>query len=59
MTDDLGENINEKRLFHGTVGEAIQNICKTNFDFRNSGERVGALYGQGRLVDTHQNAIFI
>ncbi|XP_056020573.1 E3 ubiquitin-protein ligase MIB2-like [Ostrea edulis] len=38
---------NERELFHGTVPEILDVICKDNFDFRLAGERVGALLGQG------------
>ena len=44
------ENVNEKRLFHGTKGgdAVVENICKNNFDFRNSGKSSGTLYGHGK-----------
>jgi poly [ADP-ribose] polymerase 7/11/12/13 len=38
---------NERELFHGTVPDILDVICKENFDFRLAGERVGALLGQG------------
>ena len=44
------EKVNEKRLFHGTKGDvaAVENICKNNFDFRNSGKSTGTVYGHGK-----------
>ena len=44
------QNVNEKRLFHGTKGgdDAVANICENNFDFRNSGKSTGTVYGHGK-----------
>ncbi|XP_033764387.1 E3 ubiquitin-protein ligase MIB2-like isoform X2 [Pecten maximus] len=38
---------NELELFHGTLPDKIDKICKENLDFRLAGERVGAIFGQG------------
>ncbi|XP_062617080.1 E3 ubiquitin-protein ligase MIB2-like [Saccostrea cucullata] len=38
---------NERDLFHGTLPNKVNVICKDNFDFRLAGDRVGALLGQG------------
>ncbi|KAL3852373.1 hypothetical protein ACJMK2_016026 [Sinanodonta woodiana] len=38
---------NEMHLYHGTLPEIVDLICRENFDFRIAGTRVGALYGQG------------
>ncbi|XP_060077596.1 E3 ubiquitin-protein ligase mind-bomb-like isoform X2 [Ylistrum balloti] len=38
---------NEMELFHGTLPDKIDKICKENLDFRLAGERVGAIFGQG------------
>ncbi|MGH0125444.1 UNVERIFIED_CONTAM: hypothetical protein FKN15_031942 [Acipenser sinensis] len=37
----------ELPLFHGTTEEAVQSICKNNFDPRISGQKHGSNYGQG------------
>ncbi|KAK1156739.1 protein mono-ADP-ribosyltransferase TIPARP-like [Acipenser oxyrinchus oxyrinchus] len=37
----------ELPLFHGTTEEAVQSICKNNFDPRVSGQKHGSNYGQG------------
>ncbi|XP_033102427.1 uncharacterized protein LOC117105410 [Anneissia japonica] len=37
----------ELQLFHGTTEESVDDICRENFDFRLSGTRAGAVYGQG------------
>ncbi|KAM4712364.1 protein mono-ADP-ribosyltransferase PARP11-like [Anableps anableps] len=39
-------NIQERRLFHGTDTENIASICKYNFDLRIAGQH-GALFGKG------------
>lgn len=38
---------NELELFHGTLPDKIDKICKENLDFRLAGDRVGAIFGQG------------
>lgn len=38
---------NEEDLFHGTVADYIDDICKDNFDTRLAGGRVGTLLGFG------------
>ena len=38
--------VNEKRLFHGTSPDAVDAICKENFDWRLNGKN-GNLYGDG------------
>ncbi|XP_061174772.1 protein mono-ADP-ribosyltransferase PARP11-like [Saccostrea echinata] len=38
---------NERDLFHGTLPNNVDVICKDNFDFRLAGERVGTRLGQG------------
>ncbi|XP_048753764.2 E3 ubiquitin-protein ligase MIB2-like [Ostrea edulis] len=38
---------NERELFHGTLPNLVDVICKDNLDFRLAGERVGALFGKG------------
>lgn len=48
MENRLGPGfVNEQELYHGTVPEIVENICKENFDFRLSGDRVGTLFGRG------------
>ncbi|XP_033112424.1 uncharacterized protein LOC117113242 [Anneissia japonica] len=37
----------ERQLFHGTEEENVDDICRENFDFRLSGKRIGAKYGNG------------
>ncbi|XP_033107607.1 protein mono-ADP-ribosyltransferase PARP11-like [Anneissia japonica] len=37
----------ERQLFHGTKEENVEDICRDGFDFRLSGTRHGAAYGQG------------
>ncbi|XP_052278994.1 E3 ubiquitin-protein ligase MIB2-like isoform X2 [Dreissena polymorpha] len=43
---------NELHLYHGTKPDIIENIIHDNFDFRISGSRVGALYGDGSYFAT-------
>ena len=51
MGHEIGaENVNEQRLFHGTDGNAIESICKNNFDLRNSGRAVGTRFGHGKAI---------
>lgn len=48
MEGRLGQGcINEQELYHGTIPDIVENICKENFDFRLSGDRVGTLFGKG------------
>lgn len=37
----------ERRLFHGTIPDAVDGICELNFDWRLYGSAVGARYGKG------------
>ncbi|ESO10764.1 hypothetical protein HELRODRAFT_167262 [Helobdella robusta] len=46
MERDLARPVNEKNLFHGTSKEAVEAICRTNFDWRLCGSH-GTMYGQG------------
>ncbi|XP_022810084.1 TCDD-inducible poly [ADP-ribose] polymerase-like [Stylophora pistillata] len=39
-------NVNEKKLFHGTSPDAVEAICKQNFDWRVNGKNA-TVYGQG------------
>jgi poly [ADP-ribose] polymerase 7/11/12/13 len=43
QTDDL----NEIRLFHGTLNRFVDAICRQGFDFRVSGQSTGTKYGKG------------
>jgi poly [ADP-ribose] polymerase 7/11/12/13 len=43
---------NERELFHGTLPNLVDVICKDNLDFRLAGERVGALFGKGTYFAT-------
>jgi poly [ADP-ribose] polymerase 7/11/12/13 len=43
----MGNNHNEKWLFHGTKPESVEKIVKEGFDFRLYGTAVGAKYGKG------------
>ncbi|XP_033104169.1 protein mono-ADP-ribosyltransferase PARP12-like [Anneissia japonica] len=47
MKKNPNKPVDERLLFHGTKPEIVQDICRDNFDFRLSGTRVGAIYGQG------------
>lgn len=38
---------NELELFHGTLPDKIDQICKENLDPRLAGDRVGVIFGQG------------
>ncbi|XP_021345213.1 E3 ubiquitin-protein ligase mind-bomb-like isoform X2 [Mizuhopecten yessoensis] len=38
---------NERELFHGTIPDVIDVICKQNFDMRLAGGRIGTLLGKG------------
>ncbi|XP_071944891.1 protein mono-ADP-ribosyltransferase PARP12-like [Antedon mediterranea] len=44
--------VEELRLFHGTMHDKVDDICCDNFDFRLSGTRVGHVYGQGAYFAT-------
>jgi len=39
--------VDERRLFHGTSHKNIRSICHDNFDWRLSGEVTGDIYGKG------------
>lgn len=39
-------SLNEKRLFHGTSPDAVEAICKQNFDWRLNGKNA-TVYGEG------------
>ncbi|XP_022804541.1 TCDD-inducible poly [ADP-ribose] polymerase-like [Stylophora pistillata] len=41
-----GHSLNEKRLFHGTSPDAVEAICKQNFDWRSNG-KITHLYVEG------------
>uniref|UniRef100_A0A3B3V6Q3 Poly [ADP-ribose] polymerase n=1 Tax=Poecilia latipinna TaxID=48699 RepID=A0A3B3V6Q3_9TELE len=45
-------NIQERRLFHGTDSENIASICTNNFDLRLAGQH-GKLYGKGIYFTTY------
>ncbi|XP_033095938.1 protein mono-ADP-ribosyltransferase PARP12-like [Anneissia japonica] len=47
MKKNPSKPVQERLLFHGTTPEKVEDICRDNFDFRLSGTRVGAVYGQG------------
>ncbi|XP_033118648.1 uncharacterized protein LOC117118237, partial [Anneissia japonica] len=47
MKKNPSKPVDERLLFHGTKPEKVEDICRDNFDFRLSGTRVGAVYGQG------------
>lgn len=40
------QTVNEKRLFHGTSPDAVEAICKQNFDWRLHGKNA-TVYGEG------------
>ena len=46
MSAQRKASINEKRLFHGTSPNAVEAICKQNFDWRLHG-KTGTMYGEG------------
>ncbi|EDV22828.1 uncharacterized protein TRIADDRAFT_58775 [Trichoplax adhaerens] len=37
----------ERRLFHGTKSQNVENICRAGFDINNCGNALGFLYGKG------------
>ncbi|XP_073477592.1 uncharacterized protein [Aquarana catesbeiana] len=43
---NMGINVDERQLFHGTDGANVEAICRDNFDWRVCGTN-GTLYGQG------------
>lgn len=45
------QEIEEKRLFHGTKTKNVDSICKYNFDVRLCGQH-GSLFGKGKSIDT-------
>ena len=45
------QDIQEKRLFHGTKAKNVDSICMYNFDLRLGGQN-GHSYGKGKLIDT-------
>ncbi|XP_025083446.1 uncharacterized protein LOC112557670 [Pomacea canaliculata] len=47
------EEVDERQLFHGTPTlQAARGICANSFDFRRSGENVGAIHGKGAYFST-------
>ena len=42
----IQQTVNEKRLFHGTSPDAVEAICKQNFDWRLHGKNA-TVYGEG------------
>ncbi|XP_025082037.1 poly [ADP-ribose] polymerase 12-like [Pomacea canaliculata] len=47
------EDVDERQLFHGTPTlQASRGICTNSFDFRRSGENVGAVLGKGAYFST-------
>ncbi|PVD35528.1 hypothetical protein C0Q70_02491 [Pomacea canaliculata] len=47
------EEVEERQLFHGTPTlQAARGICANSFDFRRSGENVGAIHGKGAYFST-------
>ncbi|PVD35525.1 hypothetical protein C0Q70_02488 [Pomacea canaliculata] len=47
------EDVAERQLFHGTPTlQAARGICANSFDFRRSGENVGAVWGKGAYFST-------
>ncbi|XP_071944895.1 protein mono-ADP-ribosyltransferase PARP12-like [Antedon mediterranea] len=47
MKKNSRRKVEELQLFHGTMQDKVDDICRDNFDFRLSGTRVGHVYGQG------------
>ncbi|PVD35534.1 hypothetical protein C0Q70_02497 [Pomacea canaliculata] len=47
------EEVDERQLFHGTPTlQTARGICANSFDFRRSGENVGAIHGKGAYFST-------
>ncbi|XP_033110152.1 protein mono-ADP-ribosyltransferase PARP12-like [Anneissia japonica] len=47
MKKNSFQPVEERQLFHGTTKINIEDICRDNFDFRLSGTRCGAAFGDG------------
>ncbi|XP_025082031.1 poly [ADP-ribose] polymerase 11-like [Pomacea canaliculata] len=51
--DQVQKGVDERQLFHGTPTlQAARGICANSFDFRRSGENVGAVLGKGAYFST-------